>query len=161
MTVFYAILSITILYFLLALFGGFIKKIVGRKICAICAAVSLTWFSLLILRLLGFGIDILVVAILMGQSVVGLMVKLENYFDQKGLPKFWLVRILIITGGTLFVYWLLKEDYTLLLLLSISSSLFLVFVLSIIPKEVSKKQINSKEFQKATAKLEKLMEDCC
>lgn len=157
MTILYAVLSITILYFLFAFGGEAIRKIVGRKVCAICAAVSLTWISLLVLKLAGFHIDILIIAILMGQSVVGLMVELEKIFEKKKLQKFWLVRILVIIGGTLFVYWLLKEQYSLLLLLVIASFLSLPVVLTVVtPKESS-----SKKDKKAISKLEKLMESCC
>ncbi len=117
MFIIYTILAITILYFLFALLGDLLKRLIGRKICAICVAVSLTWTFLLILKLVGFEIDVLVIAILMGQSVVGLMVELEKEFTKKGWQNFWLIRILIIVGGTLFTYWLLKEHYVWSLLL--------------------------------------------
>lgn len=161
MIIFYAVLSIALLYFLFAIFSGSLKKLIGKKICAICAAVSLTWLSLLILKFSGFKIDNLVIAILMGQSVVGLMTKTEKYFQEKGLPKFWLIRILIITGGTLFVYWLLKEKYALLIPLLIAAALLLPFFFSLINQADFKKPKNSKNYQKAISKLEKMMENCC
>lgn len=164
MTIFLAVLSITVLYFLFAFGGETIKQLIGRKVCAICAAVSLTWFVLLILKLLGFTIDILVIAVLMGQSIVGLMYKIEEYFKKKALPKFWLIRILIITGGTLFVYWLLKEKYFLLIPLLVAGAFLLIFVSSMISKK-SSREINEVEnpddYKKAVSKLEEMMENCC
>lgn len=161
MTVLAAVLSIIILYFLFALGSKTIKKIVGKKICAICVAVSLTWFSLLVLKWLGFKIDPLVIAILMGQSIVGIMYKLEEYFQKKELRKFWLVRILIIGGGTLLVYWLLNEAYFMVFLCLLVGFFLLAFVWPMILKKDSKKQGGSKAYQKATSGLEKKMEDCC
>ena len=157
MTIIYTVLSITILYFLFAFGGETIKRIVGRKVCAICAAVSLTWISLLILKLLGFNIDILIIAILMGQSVVGLMSELEKIFKKKELKKFWLVRVLIIAGGTLFVYWLLKRQYSWLLPLVILGFFSTPVVLTI----TTPKESGDKKHKKAVSKLEEMMENCC
>ena len=161
MFIIYTILAITILYFLFALLGDLLKRLIGRKICAICVAVSLTWTFLLILKLVGFEIDVLVIAILMGQSVVGLMVELEKEFTKKGWQNFWLIRILIIVGGTLFTYWLLKEHYVWsLLLLFLGITLFLIIISKRTKMQLNPTK-NSKEYQEAKNKLEKLMEDCC
>ena len=134
MTIIAAVLSIAVFYFLFAFGSEVVKKVVGKKICAICAAVSLTWLGLLLLKLLGVQVDLLVIAILMGQSVVGLMTKLEEYFEKKTLKKFWLVRILIITGGTHFVYWFLKEVYFMVFLVLLAGVLLLPFVLPMVLK---------------------------
>lgn len=159
--IFYVLASITILYFLFAFWSERIKKIVGRKICAICAAVSLTWSGLLLLRLIGFKIEPLIIAILMGQSIVGIMYKAEEYFKEKKLEKFWLVRILTIVGGTLLIYWLLKANYLLTFLLLIGGGILLIFVLSTASGKEVENQPKSKERRKAISKLEKMMEDCC
>lgn len=161
-TIFYTLTSITVLYFLLAFLGKTIKKIVGKKICAICTAVSLTWLGLLSLWLIGFNIDPLIIAILMGQSVVGIMYQSEKYFKQKKLKKFWLVRILIITLGTLFVYLLLKKIwFPLLILIALAIPLTLMLWLVIFTEGGEEAKKTSKTFKKAVLDLEKMMEDCC
>lgn len=162
LTIIYALVSITTLYFVFALLGKIIKKIIGKKVCAICAAVSLTWLSLLLLWLAGFKIDPLVIAILMGQSIVGIMYQTEDYFAQKKLKKFWLVRILIITLGTLFVYLLLKKMwFSFSILIALSLPLALILWLMIFREREKETETTSKNPKKAVSDLEKLMEDCC
>ena len=51
--------------------GLIIKPLLKMKFCTICLAVSLTWLSLLILRQLGLFENDLILAMLLGQSVVG------------------------------------------------------------------------------------------
>lgn len=165
MTIIYTILSITILYFFFAILSDLIKKIIGKKICAICAAVSLTWLGMLLLWLLRFNINPLIIAILMGQSIVGIMYKSEGYFKRKNLRRFWLVRLFIITLGTFFVYFLLERQWSALLLTIVFGSFLSVFLLPLISVKKTRegKVMNQskKNFQKAVLKLEKLMEDCC
>jgi len=48
------------------------------KVCAICAAVSATWLSLLGLYLLGKFEDKIIIAILAGQSIVGVYYLMEK-----------------------------------------------------------------------------------
>lgn len=163
-TVFYALASITILYFLFAFFGKKVTKFVGKKICAVCAAVSLTWLSLLVLWFAGLEIELLLIAILMGQSIVGIMYKSEEYFKQKKLRRFWFARLLIIVLGTLFVYFLLKEQWPAFLAVIIVGLLLTAFFLPLTQEkktEKAKTKEQNKNFQKAVSKLEKLMEDCC
>lgn len=163
-TIIYALVSITTLYFVFALLGKTIKKLIGKKVCAICAAVSLTWLSLLILWLTGFKIDPLVIAILMGQSIVGIMYQAEEYFEKKKLKKFWLVRILMITLGTLFVYLLLRKIWlVLLILIALAVPLTLILWLMIFRGEKKEREAKKpgKTIKKAVSDLEKLMEDCC
>lgn len=162
MSIIYPILSITILYFLFAFLSGYIKKLIGKKVCAICAAVSLTWLSLLILWLAGFNIDALVIAILMGQSIVGIMYNSEEYFEKKKLKKFWLVRILMITLGTLFVYLVLnKMWFGFSILITLSLPLALILWLAIFTGKEEKRERRGRGKRKAALDLEKLMEDCC
>ena len=74
-----AIISI----FVLTLFAWLLNKVLPIKICPICAGVSLTWLWML----LGMGYGFLsvekyqiVIAILMGGSVVGITNKLEEKY---------------------------------------------------------------------------------
>ncbi len=53
------------------------------KVCALCAAVSTTWFGLLAMKLSGFDADPLIIGILMGGSAVGIMYLLEKKMSEK------------------------------------------------------------------------------
>ena len=55
------------------LFAGFllVKKITKIRLCALCSAVAITWLGLLILYWLGQFDNITLIALLIGQSVLG------------------------------------------------------------------------------------------
>ncbi len=66
-----SILAITGLTWLL-------NRILPFKICPICAGVSLTWLWMLAAKFLGYEIDLLILAMLMGGSVVGIAYQIEK-----------------------------------------------------------------------------------
>ena len=66
--------SITAL-FVLFLVG---KTMVKKEFCAVCAAVSVTWIGLLILYYIGSFSDTTLIAILLGQTVVGIFYVVEK-----------------------------------------------------------------------------------
>ena len=104
----YAILFfIFVLYLLFAIFNPAIMKLFGKKVCAVCAAVSLTWIAILLLKYLGYMIDSLIPAILMGESITGLMYLFEDYAEKKN-KRLLMLKIAIILIGTLVAYLLLK-----------------------------------------------------
>ncbi|PJC52731.1 MAG: hypothetical protein CO030_01340 [Candidatus Magasanikbacteria bacterium CG_4_9_14_0_2_um_filter_42_11] len=55
-----------------------IKKYTAWQFCVLCASVSLTWMSLLVLYWLASFADPVLIAVLMGQSVVGIYYLLEK-----------------------------------------------------------------------------------
>jgi len=59
-----------------------IKKYTPWQFCVICASVSLTWVSLLVLYWFALFTDPVLIAVLMGQSVVGIY-----YLLEKKIPK--------------------------------------------------------------------------
>ena len=106
--IYYVLLLILALFLLFALIiTPIIKNKFNKKVCAICAAVSLTWLGLLIAKYFGYAIDTLIIAILMGESITGIMYLFENYAEKKDkrlLP----LKAVIILMGTLVVYLILK-----------------------------------------------------
>ena len=102
----YVILSIVGLYLFFVLTNDIIQKVIKKKICAICAAVLLTWIMLLILKLLGYNIDILIIGILMGECVMGITFKLEKKMKNKFAIA--MMKIIFVTLGTFLVYTLLR-----------------------------------------------------
>jgi len=157
---YYTILSIIILYFLFAFFlRDLIGKIVGRKPCAICAAVSLTWFGSLVLKFLGFPADDLLIGILMGGSVVGIMYALEDFFKEKKWS-FWFARLIIIIGGFSAVYFIATNNYSYFIADAIGAGLLFLMVL------VSQWQASSApNYDNVPAdvleQMKKKLENCC
>src|SRR3989338_11149434 len=83
----------------------FLNRFWPWRICAICAGVSLTWLWMIGARLLGYAIDMIVPAVLMGGSVVGLAYQLENKLPPRRSPLLW--KTLFIPVGFLAVLYLL------------------------------------------------------
>ena len=80
----------TLLYVFVAvivLFGLWLaaKNILGRRLCAICLAVSTTWLGLLVAYKLGLFEDQTLLALLMGQSIAGLYFLFEKRVHQRWL----------------------------------------------------------------------------
>lgn len=81
-----------------------VRKLLKLDICAICAAVSSTWIVLLALYYAGYKIDPVIPAILMGQSVTGLMYLYERRVKQTKFRWPLAFRIFFPLAGTLAVY---------------------------------------------------------
>lgn len=83
-----------------------VKQIFPRlKVCAICLAVSITWFGLLILLWLDVFSNQLLIALLMGQSSLGLY-----YLLEKRAPKRFLVfRLPVLASLIVIIYALLAQ----------------------------------------------------
>lgn len=73
---------------IIALFysGLIIKPRIKLNLCMICLAVSLTWISLLVLRQLGLFDNDVLIALLLGQSVVG-----GYYLWERRVKDVWLL----------------------------------------------------------------------
>lgn len=71
--------SITALFILLLI----VKAITKQKFCVLCASVSLTWVTLLILYWLNRFNEPLLIAVLMGGSVVGIYYLVEKKTKEK------------------------------------------------------------------------------
>ena len=71
---------VIVLLVIIALFVVFLiaKSIRQWKFCALCASVSVTWIGLLLLYWFGEFNEPLIIAVLMGQSIVGLYYFLEK-----------------------------------------------------------------------------------
>jgi len=89
-----------------------------KKICIICAAVVLTWVTLLVLMWLGYAVDKTLIAILMGMSVGAIATKYASNMTTKSL---------IVVLGLLLVWLTLNNQlgYAALVLIAILLSLFI------------------------------------
>ncbi len=90
---------------IVGLFAVFIalKSVTPVKICALCASVAATRLGLLALKLIwGIG-GLMLIAILMGESITGIMYRFGYSMKPKRNP---LVDLSIIASGTVIVYYI-------------------------------------------------------
>ena len=80
--IFYIFIGIIVLFFIFLIAKGFSKKF-KDKFCAICAAVSVTWICLLVLYWLGIFENKVIIALLMGQSILGVYYIAEKKAKQE------------------------------------------------------------------------------
>ncbi|RME54933.1 DUF1049 domain-containing protein [Candidatus Woesearchaeota archaeon] len=145
--------SIAVLFLLIVFLKARFKL---DKVCAVCGAVSLTWLALLVLKFFGYGIDSLIIGILMGQSVTGWMYVFEKKAKELGKPNSLWLKIFIILLGTAFVYYLINFSLTMLIVSAVLLFFMLIFILTILG---SKKQ--HRHYNEKIKKLEEKFEHCC
>ena len=163
----WALTGIFVIFILFAFLRMPLYKKFGFKVCAICAAVSLTWIALLALKLAGLEISNLLLGILMGESVTGVMYLFENTAKKEGKHKMLWLKVFIILLGTALVYLFLTQGFSLGFILAfIISIIFAVIIYSILKSTKSNKNnepIHKKygKFEKEIKKLEEKFEHCC
>lgn len=143
--VFISLAAILIVYFIVALSP--------LKICAMCSAVSLTWFGLLITYLFGLHTETVWLGILMGGSVVGLMYKLDNYWRTHHYSGTWFLKLTIVVFGFFLVYVVVTQAW-----FSLSWLLPLLIVSGAIGLMLLHKDILGKRVEK---KLQDKLDHCC
>lgn len=133
------------------------------NVCAICAAVSLTWISIIVLRLFNFYISDIILAVLMGESITGIMYLFENSARKKGKNSMLWLKVVIIILGTLLVYLFITQGFSSATISTLAVSILLVVIIAV--KFRSKKNENLPKkygrFQKEIKKLEEKFENCC
>ncbi|MBI1985009.1 MAG: hypothetical protein HYS60_02805 [Candidatus Wildermuthbacteria bacterium] len=139
-----SILGITLLVWM-------IGKVLPFQICPICAGVSGTWAWMLLLSFLGYEIDLMIPAILLGGSVVGIAYQLEKKLSASKSPLLW--KVLFIPTGFIGAYSLISQWWAVffaaLALLGMVSAVFLIA-----PRTSAAKSAKVQE-------LEKKMKNCC
>ncbi len=160
----WALIGIFVLFVLFAFLRIPLYKIFGFKICSICAAVSLTWIVLLILKITGAEISGLLIGILIGESIASIMYIFENKAKKQGKNNLLWLKVVIILAGTLLAYLLLTQGLSLsFIVLLIISIIFAIFIYGSLKKGGSKRIVNKKysKFGKEIKKLEERFEHCC
>ncbi len=71
--------GVVVLFFILLA----LKKITSLKICVLCFSIALTWLSLLVMLRLKFFDNSLLIALMIGNSIVGVYYLLENKIAEK------------------------------------------------------------------------------
>ena len=122
--IFYILLGMIALFFIFLVTKGLFKSL-KENFCAICAAISLTWISLLVLDWIGIFENKVIIALLMGQSILGIYYILEGKVKEElkifRLP--FLLTLIVIGYSLLIISDDLVKDAVLLLLI------WLIFIL--------------------------------
>ena len=84
---------------------------------------------------IGYEVNIMVIAILMGGSMVGIMYKLEQIFEKNRLTNFWIVRLAVILFGITAVFLLLAGEIQYLVMTGILAVLFAALSAFFVKKE--------------------------
>src|SRR3989344_1820113 len=103
--------------FAIACFVWLINKLALFKICPICAGVFGTWSWLIAARFLGYQIDAVFPAVLMGGSVVGIAYQIEKRMASQKSPV--LFKMFFIPAGFIVVYSALLSQYWIFLVAAI------------------------------------------
>ena len=148
------ILAVTILS-IMAIAGAAWRthRLFGTRVCPICAGVAGTWIWLFAARQLGYPIDPLITALLMGGSIVGIAYSAEKYLLPRRSALSW--KMLFVPTGFVAGYGILMEKWVVALaaLVGIAVVLFLFLRFS-----------SSTASASESARIEKLkrdMEKCC
>jgi len=132
-----------------------VNRILPFQVCPICAGVSGTWFWMIGARILGYNIDMLVPAVLMGGSVVGLAYQLETKLPPHRSPLLW--KSLFIPAGFLAVFYLLLFQWLgfVLVLVILTAIISLFFFVG------NYYRSNKTSTDSRVSKLEREMDKCC
>lgn len=149
MTIIIALTSILAI----AVLVWFVNKITQFNICPVCAGVFLTWAWLLSAHFLGYEVNLVVPAMLMGGSVVGIMYKIEKKFSGLPASRLLLWKVMFVPAGFVAAYAVLEQLWVVLILAI--ASLFLLSFALLSSRACLRRQGES------TSGLEKKMENCC
>jgi hypothetical protein len=116
------LVGITLLFVIFLIFKEFLSKKSKDKFCVICFSVSLTWIILLVLYFTAIFTDKIIIAILMGQTSLGLFYLFYEKLNVFKLP-FLLTLIAVI-------YFILEsfEIKSLFLLAGLWILFFIIFI---------------------------------
>ena len=138
------------MFFLFLFIKPFLDRLLHFRICVFCASVAATWFSLLLIHwFTSFPVDITILAILMGCSVVGIMYR----FSAKTIIVYRpLTGLFFLLSGTTLAYFFITLIFDLWSLAVLIAVFVLVYYF-----EISRK----KRLSSLGKKLEKRLEHCC
>ncbi len=103
MELFYILIAITILFFVMLIIKQFLPDKLSAKTCAICFSVSMTWIILLLFYYLKYFDNQLIIALLMGMTLLGIY----YIFESKVKKELTLFRLPFLLSLILAGYFLL------------------------------------------------------
>ncbi len=129
-----------------------LNRILPFKICPICAGVSGTWLWMIAAKFLGYEIDLVIPAMLMGGSVVGIAYQVEKRLPDGLSPLLW--KTLFIPAGFIAVYSIITSWWALF----IAGTIILIITVLIFTKKPRTSTVKNDE---AVEELKKKMKNCC
>jgi len=159
--IYFPLISIPIIFLIVAMLKPILPKGLSKKACAICLAVALTWLILLFLSWTGVVVDPMLIGILMGMSVVGMMYKLEDVFQRRQLKHFWLIRLCLVVGGLYFVLAVLSGQWGIAFLLGLILSLVITIVGFLMQGVTHSQALRSAHVNGQNKSILKKLDDCC
>lgn len=122
-------------------------------VCPVCAGVFLTWVGLVIAYFVGYQIALVIPALLMGGSVVGITSQLEKKFRGSSAGVLLLWKVFFIPAGFVAAYTILEQLW--IAFLFATTFLFLISF----PLLSSGSQADQRKGE--ASDIEEKMEDCC
>ncbi|MBI3032490.1 hypothetical protein HYY69_03375 [Candidatus Woesearchaeota archaeon] len=123
--IFYELLIIVGFFILLLILKQFLPKSMQKSFCVICGAVSLTWFLLLLLLNSGLFTNKVIIALLLGQSTVGIY----YFIEKKVAERFHVFRLPFLLTLLVVAYILISFPYNFVFEFTIIFSLWIIFIL--------------------------------
>ena len=136
-------------------FMWLINRILPFNICPICAGVSGTWLWMLVGKFLGYEIDMIILAMLMGGSVVGIAYQIEKRLPINHSPLLW--KTLFIPVGFVATYGILSAWWSVSILLAT----FLIVLILRFTEQIKSSETTPEEQNPEVEELKKKMKDCC
>lgn len=127
------------------------NKILPFRVCPICAGVSGTWLWMLSLSLLGYEIDLAILAMLLGGSVVGIAYQLEKKLPARKSALLW--KTLFIPTGFVSAYSLVLSRWGAFVVSFIILCLLAWIFVKVRPRQAQTTQ--------EVEGIKKKMENCC
>lgn len=121
---FFVFVGIAVLFFVLLAGKKLLPERWKEKFCALCFAVALTWLTILALYWMGKFDNVVLLALLMGQSVLGIYYTVEKNV-KKELHLFRLPFLLTLTSIAYFLVVGLSDS---ILIITFLAALWLVFL---------------------------------
>lgn len=109
----FVLILIAVLFFVFLLIRQIFPEKIKRRFCVICAAVSVGWITLLILFKLKIFLNFEIIALLMGQTILGIFYLWEN----KTKEKFKLFRLPFLLSLITIAYFVLISNILIMPLL--------------------------------------------
>ncbi|MBI2631674.1 hypothetical protein HYW75_01590 [Candidatus Pacearchaeota archaeon] len=103
----FVLLIITALFFIFLAVKQMFSEPIKKKFCVICSAVTITWIGLFILNRLGFFSDLVLLALLMGQTILGVFYIVESKVEER----FKLFRLPFLLSEVLIAYFIINSSY--------------------------------------------------
>jgi len=98
---FFVVLGISFLFFIFLEIKELVSKNSKKEFCVVCVSIFLTWILLLILNSLNLFQNKIIIAILIGESTLGLFYLINKKFKAMEIFKLPLILTLIVLGYTL------------------------------------------------------------